>query len=277
MENMILIDLETRDFSVEVGGIYEVGAIAVSNGKILEKLHLRIIEDESQISRGYGYGYENLSFNDEMICTFKKFLKKYNFPLVAHNAPFDRKFLIHFEWIPSNYKFYDSIRALRNENLHIESYSMSSLIAYIGLGKIQSHTALDDVEVLFQILSIVKPQKWIPLGRYSKTTNVTKTKKTKQFFPVLTALKEEFEVEKNIFNGKTIVFTGKSNYSRNILIELAKKAGATSNSDSVTKKTNILVTGYDCGSKLKKAQSMGLDIITVDEFINIINSGKEVV
>lgn len=271
MENMILIDLETRDFSVEVGGIYEVGAIAVKNGKILEKLHLGIIEDVSQISRGYGYGYENLSHNEEMISEFKNFIKKYNFPLVAHNAPFDRKFLIHFNWISDNYKVYDSIKALRNENLGIDSYSMSSLISYFGLNKIQSHTALDDVEVLFQILSIVKPKKWTPLGKPSSN------KKSKAFFQVLTALKKEFEVEKNIFNGKTIVFTGKSNYSRNTLIELAKKAGAISNSNSITKKTNVLVTGIDCGSKLKKAQSIGLDIITVDEFIKIINSEKEVI
>ncbi|MGL5068429.1 MAG: BRCT domain-containing protein [Sarcina sp.] len=270
MENMILIDLETRDFSVEIGGIYEVGAIVISNGKILEKLHLRIIEDESQISRGYGYGYENLSYNEEMISKFKNFIKKYNFPLVAHNAPFDRKFLMHFNWISDNYKVYDSIRALKNENLNIKSYSMSSLISYLGLSKTQSHTALDDTEVLFEILSILKPKKWTPLGKPSSTRS------SKPFFPVLTALKKEFEVEKNIFNGKTIVFTGKSNYSRNTLIELAKKAGATSNSDRVTKKTNILVTGINCGSKLKKAQAMGLDIISVDEFIKIINSEKEV-
>lgn len=267
MENMILIDLETRDFSVKTGGIFEVGALAVSNGKILEKLHLGIVEDESQISRGYGLGYEELSYNQDIIKEFKSFMEKYKFPLVAHNAPFDRRFLTHFEWIPQDYPFYDSIRAIKGENLNLPSYAMEFLMDYTDMSCSQSHTALDDVEVLFKIIGKINPKTWLPIG----------AKSTRKYSSPLTSLKKDFKVEKNIFNGKKIVFTGKSNYSRNSLIEIAKKAGANLNSDRLSKSTNILVTGYNCGAKLKKAQSMGLKIMTVDEFIDIINTGKEVI
>lgn len=266
MENMILIDLETRDFSVHTGGIYEVGALAVSNGQILEKLHLGIIEDESLISRGYGYGYEDLSHNTEIINKFKSFISKYQFPLVAHNAPFDRKFLLHFNWIDSDYPVYDSIRAFKQENLNLPSYSLSILMDYCNIHQVQSHTALDDTEVLFKIIEKIKPSTWLPIG------SKTKSKKGYSPYGKLDSLKQDFDIIKNIFDGQTIVFTGKSSHSRNTLIELAKKAGAIANSNNITKKTDILVVGDDCGSKLEKAQKMGIQIITMDDFHKMVNN-----
>lgn len=267
MENMILIDLETLDFSVSKGGIYEVGAIAVSNYEILEKLHLGIVIDPEEVKFGYGRGYEDISYNDEMLGKFKDFLNKYDFPLVAHNAPFDKKFLTHFNWIDENCEFYDSIRAIKYAMPGLESYSMSNLMEHIGIKNAQTHTALDDTEVLLEILKAFNPTKWIKIG--AKDSKSRKSNRSK--FPNLDNLKKDFDIVTNIFDNKTIVFTGKSHYSRNELIELAKKAGAISNSNGITKKTDILVVGDKCGSKFEKAQKLGVEIITMDEFHNLVS------
>lgn len=262
MENMILIDLETLTFDVWSGGIYEVAALAVEDGEIKEKLHLGIVEDESLLSRGYGNGYKDMSRNMEMISRFNGFLSKYNYPLVAHNASFDRKFLVHFDWIDEEYPMYDSIRAIKYKNPKLLSYSMSHIMDYMGIEEPQLHTALGDVDILYRVLKEFNPDVWIPLGQKKKLSS----KDGKN----LDAFKQDFEVVKNLFAGKSIVFTGKGPYTRNELIELAKKCGANASSNSITKKTNLLVVGEDAGSKLQKAKDAGIEIIDMVDFFEMV-------
>lgn len=49
------------------------------------------------------------------------------------------------------------------------------------------------------------------------------------------------------------------------IIELGAKAGS-----SVTKKTDYLICGEKAGSKLAKAQSLGIKILSEDEFLEMI-------
>ena len=46
-------------------------------------------------------------------------------------------------------------------------------------------------------------------------------------------------------------------------------------SSSVSKKTSYLIAGELAGSKLTKAQELGIDIISVQEFLNIIKEGNK--
>jgi DNA ligase (NAD+) len=41
-------------------------------------------------------------------------------------------------------------------------------------------------------------------------------------------------------------------------------------SSSVSKKTTYLIAGNAAGSKLTKAEELGINIITIDEFMNMI-------
>ena len=43
---------------------------------------------------------------------------------------------------------------------------------------------------------------------------------------------------------------------------------------SVSKKTDYLVIGERAGSKLEKAKKFGIDILTENEFLEIINKGQ---
>lgn len=267
MENFIIVDLETTSFTVE-SGIREVALMVIENNKPIEKLHLGKIEDEKIINLGKGKGYELCSENQEFIEEFKLLIDKYKYPLIAHNASFDRKFLVYYNWIDKDYIFYDSLRAIKNEDLGFESYSLENLRKHIGIEVEQTHTAMEDVDMLWEIIKYFKPKKWIEMGMASKTV------KGSSKYERLTALKEEYEIIENKFDGKIIVFTGKTQYSRNDLLKLAKQYGAIAK-DSISKKTDILVFGEEAGSKLEKAKLLGTECISIYEFIRIIEVGVE--
>ena len=81
----------------------------------------------------------------------------------------------------------------------------------------------------------------------------------------------EEESDDKRFEGMTFVLTGAlSKYSRNEASDIIEKFGGKT-SGSVSKKTTYVLAGEDAGSKLTKAQSLGVAVITEDEFENMIS------
>ena len=69
--------------------------------------------------------------------------------------------------------------------------------------------------------------------------------------------------------GMTVVITGKlPTLTRQQATELVRQNGG-SVSESVSKKTSLLVCGEDAGSKLEKARSLGIRIIDETELLNM--------
>ena len=76
--------------------------------------------------------------------------------------------------------------------------------------------------------------------------------------------------KKTVFFGKTIVATGKlENYTRDEIQAKIISLGATPAS-SVTRKTDYLIVGEKAGSKLTKAQQLGIRTLTEEEFENLL-------
>ncbi len=74
----------------------------------------------------------------------------------------------------------------------------------------------------------------------------------------------------NRFEGKTFVLTGTlPTYSRNEASEIIEKFGGKTAS-SVSKKTSYVLAGEEAGSKLVKAQSLGVTIISEEDFNEMI-------
>ena len=74
------------------------------------------------------------------------------------------------------------------------------------------------------------------------------------------------------FTNKTIVLTGSlENFTRPDLTKLLLSMGANVTS-SVSKKTNLVIAGTDAGSKLTKAQELGVKIINEAELMNILEN-----
>jgi DNA ligase (NAD+) len=72
------------------------------------------------------------------------------------------------------------------------------------------------------------------------------------------------------FAGKTFVLTGKlEKYTREEASRLIEDRGGRV-SGSVSKKTDYVLAGEDAGSKLAKAESLGVAIITEDQFESML-------
>lgn len=77
-------------------------------------------------------------------------------------------------------------------------------------------------------------------------------------------------IEDTRFEGKTFVLTGTlENYSREQASEIIEKFGGKT-SGTVSKKTSYVLAGEEAGSKLKKAQELGITILTEAEFNEMI-------
>lgn len=79
------------------------------------------------------------------------------------------------------------------------------------------------------------------------------------------------ELSSKVLEGKVFVVTGSfDEYSRNDITKLIEdNAGKVSG--SVSKKTNFVIAGDNAGSKLSKAESLGIPVISIDEFKEMIN------
>mgnify|MGYP000901563631 FL=1 len=74
----------------------------------------------------------------------------------------------------------------------------------------------------------------------------------------------------NIFSGKTIVLTGKLvELTRNEAKEYLERFSAKV-TGSVTSKTDYVIAGEKAGSKLAKAEQLGIQVLSEDEFIDIM-------
>ena len=81
---------------------------------------------------------------------------------------------------------------------------------------------------------------------------------------------EPDDITGNALAGMTVVITGKLNtLGRDEAEELVFKNGGKAAS-SVSSKTSLLVCGENAGSKLTKAQNLGIKIISEDEFLELI-------
>ncbi len=85
----------------------------------------------------------------------------------------------------------------------------------------------------------------------------------------------EDEETDNRFQGMTFVLTGSlSKYTRDEASEIIEKFGGKT-SGSVSKKTSYVLAGEEAGSKLTKAEELGVTIINEDEFEDMIKEEKE--
>lgn len=83
------------------------------------------------------------------------------------------------------------------------------------------------------------------------------------------------QISANIFEGKTLVFTGELTTMTRTQAELKAKEYGGKTSGSVSKKTAYVVAGAEAGSKLKKAQELGVTVLTEQEFLDMIaQAGK---
>ena len=78
------------------------------------------------------------------------------------------------------------------------------------------------------------------------------------------------EITDQRFEGKTFVLTGKlDNFTRDEAADIIEKFGGKV-SGSVSKKTSYVVAGEEAGSKLTKAQELGVQVLSEQDFVELI-------
>jgi NAD-dependent DNA ligase len=170
---------------------------------------------------------------------------------------------VHYDWIEENYPCYCSIRAIRYSVPNLESYSLKYLLNHYDIASEVFHVAEQDTKYLYDLLELIKPEKWIRLGeRIERNTQKKSARKLK-------------DIDLNVdttekLSGEVICFTGKSDYSRSIMQEIVIKNGAEV-TNGITNKTTILIVGLDAGSKLDKALEKGISIISDNEFMELLS------
>lgn len=103
--------------------------------------------------------------------------------------------------------------------------------------------------------------------------NENNTKEIENLFEVGVKPKDNTATISNsnsIFAGKKVVLTGALSMSRPQATTLLEAAGADVVS-SVSKNTDFVIAGSDAGSKLTKAQQLGVKIINEEEFLKNIS------
>lgn len=296
-ERFIIIDIETPRSFNPADGIREVAAVVVEDYRVIDTLHLAVITDEEKYKNGYGDGLDAIEENEELKSKFKALVKKYKCPLVAHNASFDRNFLRYWGWVEDNQEFYCSMNTIKIKET-LPSYKLVYLLEHYNIKKGQAHNALQDVLDLLELLKVIKPERWSTLTTPTSSSTVKKDNKAsnsesessakankfRKFVKDKEKIAEEKEMIefaknnliKDIFGKKKIVFTGDMSKSRGEMRATAIRYGAESPT-SISGKTNILVIGEEAGkSKLEKAKQLGIEIITEQEFWDIINKETSV-
>ena len=263
MNNVILISVETDDFNINAG-MYEVAAIVCNENRVVERFYLGIVENESLINYGHGFGYKNLARDKGSIDKFNSFIIKYNYPIIAYNGDFTRMILIKYGWISESYDFYDLKKSTEDSLSIYKSYSLDYLLYELHIEKSDLSTVRGKVEDLYNAFKKIKLDQWL----FAKNNLIYSEERS--FDGKYKLVKPIISESKKSIKGKNVVFTGSGPYARWRLMELARLAGVNSCSNTITKDTTLLVVGSGAGSKLSKAKKLGIETMTMDDFEKFI-------
>lgn len=152
--------------------------------------------------------------------------------------------------IPYVGKFLANLLAEKSQNIdNLMEMDEEELLAIDGVGEKVSHSVYEF---------------------FKNDINIDIIEKLKKYGINFSLIKES-KIEKNIFDGKNFLVTGKlEKFTRREIQDEIQKFGG-KNLSTVTKKLDYLIVGKDAGSKLKKAEELGtVKILTEEDFFNLI-------
>ena len=208
--------------------------------------HLDRYRDEITALEGFGEkSYENMiaSINESRNTTFVRFVVAMDIPLIGRTA--SRILDGHF---------HGSLRELELAALDRFDFTCLEGIGDIMSANIQEWFRNSDHLLLWRNLQKeLNFENGLDAGASGEENNMNGT-------------------NNNTFAGCTIVATGKlENFTRDGINAKIISLGATPGS-SVTKKTDYLICGEKAGSKLAKAQQLGVKILTEQEFLEMLSA-----
>ena len=248
-DRIVIFDTETTGIEFGKDRIIELGAVSLENGEEIACMDDLIRLPEGQMLPPFIV--ELTGITDEQLLRegveqnvavghFCQLLEGAKRPLlVAYNAQFDLNFLYHF------LRPFERVEVLRAPKF------LDALTVYKDR-RDYPHKLANAIEAYFR-----------------DESNLLELAALKEVGVVPTWSDEKTE---GIFSGQSVVLTGTlANFKRSEAQKLIEARGGVCQS-SVTAKTTLVLAGEEAGSKLAKAQKLGIKIITEDEFKKMLEN-----
>jgi len=271
-----------------------IGVVLFENGKIIDSFYSLInpeIENfNPYTTRIHGITEEDVVFEPSFEIVWNSiwhFFEGCN--IVAHNASFDLSVLNHslerYYITKPNYESYCSLK-LSRQFLDLENNKLSTVAGYYNVTQIKHHNALDDAivcgNIFYNLINQIGDMEYIKLAnknalgisskRISKDL-ILKSKNHKKFIGRCNSLANLIKSSSDKLEGNFFFVSGIfALVSRVELKKLIEDNGGKVSS-SISSKTSYVVAGDKMGpSKLAKAQSIGVSIISETDFLEMIGS-----
>lgn len=269
-KNFTIIDIETTGLSPDFDEIIEISAVKVRNDEIIDKL-TSLIKPEDEIddfiTELTGITNDMLKNAPELDSVIDKFIDFIGTDIiVGHNVNFDINFLYDNIKMLRNKKFFndfvDTLR-LSKKVYQLENYKLTTICDYLKIDTQNSHRAEKDCLNTFSIYKDIK-QKIVE--RYGSIDNLPKNQYSS--LKVSDRIQQSNNLDlidtDSIFYGKNCVITGQLKYPRVEIAQAIVNIGGFY-SDTLTKKTNILILGTNDYTKTKDGKSNKLK--TAEKYI----------
>ena len=284
------IDFETL-YSQRVSAC-AVGMVKYKDGQIVDKYYSLIrppfeYPGKCGVALTWIHGFTEEMLENER--TFVEILPEMEvfaegLPLVAHNACVERACIrdtaefygittsLDYNNIIDTYPLSKNVEQLLGcEATGAGTHSLDAVCRRFNVPEMHHHNALDDAEMCGNLLLVFKEilsnkeMVVLPIEREVAVTPKIKAEDKIQRMDME-------NVQENPFKNKVVVLTGFAKADSQHHAHQLNELGAIIK-DSVNKKTNILITGYNAGpSKLKKAEEFGVQIITENDFLEMLKS-----
>lgn len=166
--DFVAIDIESTGLDHEKDEVIEVALVRFQNGLAVD--HYQTLVKPSQEVRAFIHTLTGISADDlanapvfgDVADSIRSFIG--NFPLVAHNAQFDSRFLkqafARIGQVIENQAIYDTLLLSRIIWQDVTNHRLETLIASLGIERAASHRALPDAQACGElfVLSIQKFQ-----------------------------------------------------------------------------------------------------------------------
>lgn len=278
-QDCTVIDTETTGYDPYWDEIIEIAALRVRGGKIVDCFSSLIrpaATVDNFITQLTGITNDELAAAPDIQEVLPQFLDFVgNDVVVGHNAHFDVNFIYDaaagFLNRPFVNDIVDTMRLARHALPDLDSHSLSSVAAALGVTRVGEHRSLGDCKTTYAVLQALAATGFDFDG-------VKRTRSNHQVKASDIAACAGAEQPDNPLYGKVCVFTGTLEMPRRVAMQAVVNIGGIC-ADSITKKTNFLVLGNNdyCttirdgkSTKQKKAESLilkGQDLKILSESV----------